>query len=299
MLKPGRNFIIWNALISGIFFLTTSCERAIDLIPPDASEKLVVEAVIEQDMPPKVVLTRSLGYFKAISPEILVNSFVRDAQVEVSDGISSIILEEFADTLAPGLILFHYSVDTAASDFRGLQGKEYSLRITVENQLYTATTTIPPLRKTMDSIWWKPAPDSTTGKVIVMGRFTDPPGYGNYIRYFTQRNNEPFYPGLSSVFDDQVVDGQIYNFQVDRGINRNMEFDFEDFAFFDRGDTVIVKFCNIDKATYDFWRTLEYSYSSIGSPFSTPTRVMGNISGGALGYFGGYSVQYRSLQVPF
>jgi hypothetical protein len=55
---------------------------------------------------------------------------------------------------------------------------------------------------------------------------------------------------------------------------------------------------NIDKTTFDFWRTMEYSYQSVGNPFSTPTKVMGNISGNALGYFGGYATQYRTLIVP-
>jgi hypothetical protein len=58
-----------------------------------------------------------------------------------------------------------------------------------------------------------------------------------------------------------------------------------------------VKFTNIDKATFDFWRTMEYSYSSIGNPFASPTTVQGNIKG-ALGYFGGYAAQYKRLIIP-
>ena len=60
-----------------------------------------------------------------------------------------------------------------------------------------------------------------------------------------------------------------------------------------RGDSVTVKLANIDKATYDFWRTMEYNYQSIGNPFSSPTVVMSNISNDALGYFGGYAAQYN------
>ena len=60
------------------------------------------------------------------------------------------------------------------------------------------------------------------------------------------------------------------------------------YSYFGRGDIMSVKFCNIDKAVFDFWRTMEYSYASIGNPFSSPTKVIGNISNGALGYFGGY-----------
>jgi hypothetical protein len=43
---------------------------------------------------------------------------------------------------------------------------------------------------------------------------------------------------------------------------------------------------------------MEFSYASVGNPFSTPTKVMSNISNGALGYFGGYASQYRTLIIP-
>ncbi len=64
--------------------------------------------------------------------------------------------------------------------------------------------------------------------------------------------------------------------QVERGVDRNEDLP-EDYSFFDKGDTVTLKLCNIDKATFDFWRTMEFSYSSIGNPFSSPTKVMSNI----------------------
>jgi hypothetical protein len=131
-----------------------------------------------------------------------------------------------------------------------------------------------------------------------MGKIKDPPGFGNYIRFYTQTGPGPFYPGLNSVFDDQIIDGTTYDIEIEKGIDRNTKIDFDNYSFFNRGDTVTVKFCNIDKAAFDFWRTMEYSYSSIGNPFSSPTKVTGNIQGGALGYFGGYAVQYKTLVIP-
>ena len=72
----------------------------------------------------------------------------------------------------------------------------------------------------------------------------------------------------------------------------------EGYTFFDKGDTVVFKLSNIDRSTFEFWRTMEFSYSSVGNPFSSPTKVLGNISNGALGYFGGYASQYRSIIIP-
>lgn len=125
----------------------------------------------------------------------------------------------------------------------------------------------------------------------------DRPGLGDYIRYYTRVGKGPFLPGFNSVFDDQIIDGTSYTVTVDKGFDRNTEFS-DSTAYFRKGDTVTVKVCNIDKVTYDFWRTYEFSFQSIGNPFSSPTNILGNISNGALGYFGGYAAQHRSVIIP-
>ena len=60
----------------------------------------------------------------------------------------------------------------------------------------------------------------------------------------------------------------------------------------------MITFDTLAKATYDFWRTMEFTYASVGNPFASPTKVMSNMQGGALGYFGGYASQYRTLIIP-
>jgi Domain of unknown function (DUF4249) len=82
-------------------------------------------------------------------------------------------------------------------------------------------------------------------------------------------------------------------------VNRNFPVNVDDNSFFNKGDSVVIKLANIDKATYDFWRTMEFNYQSVGNPFSTPTVVLSNISSGALGYFGGYAAQYKGLLIPY
>ena len=278
-----------------------SCEKSISFTPQNANPSLVVDANIQNGSQPFVTLSRSLNYFSKISTEELQNAFVHNAVISISNGSKTHLLREYKQDLGGGYFSYTYTTDTAnlATAFYGEFGKSYFLSIQVDGKEYTASTTIPLLTKTLDSLWTKPAPDNPdTNKVVLMTHTTDPPGFGNYIRYFTKTNDEPFYPGLNSVGDDQVIDGKNYEVQVDRGVDRNAEIDFEEYAFFFKGDRVTVKLCNIDKATFDFFRTLEYSYSSIGNPFSSPTKVIGNISGGALGYFGGYAVQLITIQIP-
>lgn len=279
----------------------TACEKTVQFDVGEGKPKLVVEATIENGQAPVVFLSNSLSFYAKADPATITNSFVRNAFVDVSDGVKTHRLKEYVMPIVGGFYFFYYSINpaTPSTIFYGEVNKSYSLRImTEEGIVYTAVTTIPDTTRTIDSLFWKPAPPGNPpGKASLMLRATDRPGYGDYIRYFTKRNDEIFYPGLNSVYDDQVIDGSSYEVQVERGLDRNVVHPAGS-LYFDRGDTVTLKLCNIDKATYDFWRTMEFNFASIGNPFSTPTRVISNISGGALGYFGGYAAQQRTIVIP-
>lgn len=280
--------------------LLSSCEKAISFKLDSTQPSLVVEASIENGQAPLVILSSSFDYFSNISPEILAASFVHNAVITMSNGTKTHTLKEYFYSSPANQKVYYYSIDSAnlATAFVGTFNTAYTMTIQAGGKTYTATTTIPALAKKVDSIWWRKAPDNPdTSKVILVAKVTDPPGYGNYIRYFTKTNSDPFYPGLNSVYDDQVIDGTTYSADVERGVNRNEKLDRENYSFFERGDTITLKFANIDKACFDFWRTMEYSYSSIGNPFASPTKVLSNIKGG-LGYFGGYATQYKTIIVP-
>ncbi|HVZ58064.1 MAG TPA: DUF4249 domain-containing protein [Chitinophagaceae bacterium] len=281
--------------------ILAACEKDIRFKLDQSAPRLVVDASIENGMAPVVVLSRSLDYFSQIDPAILQASFVHGATVTLSDGTRSQQLREYSRDAGGGYTLFYYTSDSSnpAGSFVGALKHQYELTIVTEGQQYQATTTIPDTTKRIDSVYWKAAPPGLPpGKVALMVRLTDPPGYGDYMRYFTRANQEPFYPGINSVFDDQIIDGTTYDVQVDRGFPRNLAGKNDSLVYFSRGDTVTLKLCRIDKATFDFWRTMEYSYASIGNPFSSPTQVISNIRPTALGYFGGYAAQYRTLIIP-
>lgn len=281
--------------------LLFSCEKAADIKLNETGPKLVVEATIENNTVPIVNLSKSTGYFANLTPAILAGSYVHNADVYVSNGIVTHKLKEYAVPGGGGFIFYYYSIDSAniSTAFTGETGRQYSIRIITEGKEYTALTTIPQITRQIDSLFWQQAPvGNDTNKVSLMVKATDRPGYGDYIRYFTKRNRELFYPGLNSVYDDQIIDGTTYVLPVERGILRDGGTISEDYDLFEKGDTVTLKLCNIDKATYDFWRTMEFSYASVGNPFSSPTKVLGNIKGGALGYFGGYASQYRTIIIP-
>ena len=290
-------------LLSSLLLLMLGCEKKIDFNLKDADQLLTVDASIENGQDPVVILTKSLNYFSKVSAEVIGNSLVKDAEVYISTGNSTHQLRRY-DLIVPGTTIpfSYYSTDLSSPStiIKGEFGKQYQLRIVWQQKEYKASTNIPQVRKTIDSMWWVKAPNTpdTSTKVVVRAKVSDPQPFGDYARYFTRVNRGAFYPGFNSVFDDAFVNGTTYTVDVDRGIDRNVDLDFEEYGFFKKGDTVTVKFSNIDKATFDFWRTVEFSYQSIGNPFSSPTKILGNISNGALGYFGGYGNQFTTVIIP-
>lgn len=283
------------AAVSIMFF--SSCEKKISFNLNSVTPLLVVDAQIENDKAPVVVLTKSFGYFNTLSAQALSASFVHGATVMMSNGTLTQQLKEYTVFLGNGYSAYYYSIDTTnlSQAFNGAFNSHYSLDIKTEGQEYISSTTIPLLTKHPDSLWFVKAPMNPDSNArILMTRTTDPPGLGNYIRYFTKRNNDNFLPGPNSVYDDAVIDGTTYTISVDPGIDRNNPVNGDN-NFFRKGDTVTVKVCDIDKATYTFWNTWEFAQQSLGNPFAQPNKVIGNISNGALGAFYGYAGWYHTL----
>lgn len=273
-----------------------SCEKDIDFNLNESEPVLTVDGRIENDVAPIIVLTKSFSYYQEIDAPLLSASFVRNADVTLSNGTLTHKLKEYSVALVPGLSAYYYSIDSSnpATAFVGELNKTYTLKIVSEGKEYLSNTGIPASVNYPDSVWFKPAPQNPdTNKRVMYIRAKDPAGRGNYVRYFTKKNDGPFLPG-ENVFDDQVIDGSTYQIQLPQGIDRNGPVK-EDSSFYNKGDTVTLKFCAIDKATYTFWTTWEFSYQSIGNPFAQPNKVVGNISNGALGVFAGYAAGYRTV----
>ncbi|HEY0058126.1 MAG TPA: DUF4249 domain-containing protein [Flavisolibacter sp.] len=285
-------------LLFALFVFLTGCEKSIDFDLEESEPKLVVEATIENGVPPIVVLSSSLNYFSRLSPQILAESFVHDAVVRISNGDKTHQLKEYAVPLGSNIFIYYYSIDSAdlSTAFTGELNKSYTLQVVSKGEEYRATTEIGAFNKRIDSVWFKPRPGDSS-EVSVLVKATDPAGFGDYVRYWTKINRGPLLPGFASVYDDFIIDGTTYELEVEPGVDRNDIRDGEERAF-KRGDTVTLKLSSIGKATYDFWRTMEYTYASVGNPFSSPIKVTSNISNNALGYFGGYASQYRTIIIP-
>lgn len=290
-------------LLCSLFY--TSCEKEVDIKLNTGASKLVVDGQIETDGYPVVILTKSIGYFSKIDLTTLENNFAHGAVVKVSDGIQTVTLKEYSlDTGINNLNKFYlYSIDTSNVSnlsFKGIVEHQYTLTIDFEGKRYESTTKIPRV-KPIDSMWFRqPTGDpKVPTSVMMFVKFSDPDTLGNYIRYFTRRNNQLFFPGLNSVYEDDIVNGTtIDSLNLAAGYNRSKEPNLDSLGLFFRGDTVTLRWCALDKAAFDFFRTFEYATGTVGNPFAAPVNVQSNIKGGALGVWAGYGSSYTTRVVP-
>lgn len=322
-----RSFLKIFSQFLGIMAISVSCTKNIDIeLPPDAAQ-VIVEGNIENGRPPFVLLTRSFEVFSPLNVNDLSGYFIHDAQIRVSSAQDTVqlvefclqdlplspeeqstLLESFGFSIDSGAVLPDVCVYTVADifsfftsgscSFMGEENRSYDLRILSEGKTFSAQTRIP-YAVPMDSLSWRPHPDPLrTDLVSVYVNLAFPSIPGNFIRYQTQRNQEPFYfPRTQSVYDDKLVAGTYVSLPVERGQDPNERIDFDNFSYFWKGDTVSVKWMNIDARTFDFFYTLENDGG--GSPFASYLRVKSNIQGeGSLGIWGGYAVRYYTLIVP-
>jgi len=287
------------ALFSILFF--QGCQKDITIDLPTAERKLVVDGRIFTNEVPRVWLTYSFPFFQPFAGldinnvDELAQFLALDAEVTVSDGIITDCLTLTFDTT------FFPPVFYMGDSIVGEENRTYFLTIKLQGKTYTASTYIP-YAVMLDSIRWRPE-----GKLDSLGPcllyFTDPPIYGNIYRLFCKRQGYTHYRPIfdPSVLDDQSFNGQKIEFPFYRPDPRNFLFFKDDTLtegeqkerfYWKRGDSIFVRFCSIDRVSYEFIRTFEDAANTSGNPFSNPTTVKGNISGGAVGGWIGYAAFY-------
>lgn len=308
------NYIILGSILCITMFLFVSCEKEIKLKSTTLQNAVVVEGHIENGLPPYVLLTKNSSFFGNLNLNDLGAYFISGASIMVKTDNDSVSLVEYNTALLhtlPDSVLitlaaqFGIKIDSATqfpnisiytvgphdSGFVGIVGKKYDLRIDVNGKRITSTTTIP-TPVFFDSLWSRPHPNPALADSFyqVYGLLQDPPGAGNYYRYFTKSNNGPFLISNTSVFDDAFFNGKKFQIFIPKGhpIGFDANTDFNRAGYWNIGDTICtVKLCQIDKAHYDFWRTVEANRQSQGNPFSSVVYVKSNVNG-ALGVWGGY-----------
>lgn len=316
--------------LSMFLLLLVSCTTVITVDIPDPEDAIVVEGSIENGEPPYVLLTRNSAFFGGIDLNDIESYFVRDAQIKITsnkgemvvltefclnEGLLNLLTDEEKRELASSLgydlndstdvpnvciytipNIIDYLNDPNAPVFKGKLNTRYDLEVIVEDKTLTSTTLIPNLNEIVSLSYRAHSDPSRDSLVSVYLELDDPDTAGNFIRYWTQRNDDDMYaPVGGSVFDDLLFNGQQFSFPVERGQDPEDDIDLDTYSYFWRGDTVVIKLASIDNPHYDFWLTIENDNGD--SPFSAPTKIRSNIEGG-LGIWGGYAADYDTIIIP-
>jgi len=285
-MKHFRILLLFTALV-----FTLSCEESIDdLKLPAYQPKLVIDGWIEQGQFAEVTLTQSASYFADIDSVALREALVSTAKVSVSDGETTEVLTLFrnSDKFPP----FFYQ----GTKLKGEVGKTYTLLVETEGEIFEASTSIPP-PPTFDSLWFE-FDNEIDSSGALWATFTDEPAVENYYRVFTRQESKDneFVPMYLSAIGDKFFDGKSFSFNILKGTEGLS--DISNDFYFTRGDTLRIRFCSIDQAHFDFWRTLEREVFSVGNPFSgSGNEILSNTSDGTLGIWGGYGASYYRIIV--
>jgi hypothetical protein len=322
-----------NYFLMFVVITFTACSKTIQVDIPPTAQQVVVDGSIENGVPPIILLTKSQQFFSNTNLNNLGTYFIHGAQLKVtgSDG-SQVQLVEFclqdlnlppsqtatllsalgytsADSAnvvnvcaytVPDIVTYYL---TGTCSYVGKERTTYNLDI-VTPPLYgrdsvhvTSYTTIP-VAIGMDSLVVRPDPDPKTADSMaaIYAYVTVPDTFGNFLRYKTKVNSQPFYTAFGgSVYDDKLFVGLHIGLPIERGQSPDAEFDLSTDTYFFKGDTVTVKWSNIDSRTYQFFYTLENDGG--GSPFSSPIKIKTNVTNG-LGCWAGYATKYYTVIVP-
>jgi hypothetical protein len=308
------------ALILLFASLFTACQKEVTVQLPPYDEKLVVDGKIETGLPPIIFLSTTKDIFGDNSQSAIFGDYISDATILISDGTQTDTLQticsdnipkEYQDIgyalfgIPPAMMSkFHIcAYSTSNPAFFGKVGENYRIEIQYKEKKYSASTSI--VEPTyLDSVYWKPE-KNTQDYGYAYAHLTDPADRYNAYFWEVLRSNigkdgKPidlkFHKTGNPVFDDQFINGISFEFFYENPRTWRDTTIPENFrGLYKRNDTVIVKFSSLDKPTFNFLQKKYVQINNGGNPFSIPINVPTNISGGALGYFGGYSTTYYNL----
>ena len=316
-----------------IFFLFIffACEKEIQLDIPSAGKEIVVQAMIQEGYPPLVQLTWSDSYFATIDSNSYNEMFISGAKIIIynQDRTDSVILAEIDALIQgfpPGIYTdsnINFNANPPFSNFNDFckEGSSYHLKVIFENDTLTATTSIPNATP-LDSIWF--VPDEIYpeyGDFYIW--YDDPDTMGNNVMFehkrlahFSLKKKESksdamFIKAFGAVRNDfEGVNGNAFVSFFERGRSSNFtttgftdhKASFANFqsAYYNDtvgevfADTVLFRFSQLDKASFEFWRSVIAQDLMNGNPFAEPMNLKSNINGG-LGVFEGKAAVYYKL----
>jgi Domain of unknown function (DUF4249) len=240
-----------------------ACKKVINVDLNNADPKLVIEGIIDDNNFTQVSLTKSVKFSNS-------NNFpaVSGATVTIKDNLGTIytLTEASAGKYKNAALL-------------GTPGRTYTLTVLAEGKTYSSVSTMP-MPVNLDTILTERVVFGTQATWSVAPAYYDPPGFGNYYKFYKSINNKPV--PTYWIWDDRFSNDVISTrplIQTDSIIKLN--------------DSVQVEMQCIDKNIYRYFAALEGTQSGN----TVPANPDSNISGGCLGYFSAQTSQKMTVKV--
>lgn len=270
-------------LLIAVSVIAGACTERIEIDLDDTYTRLVVDGQITSDdtATHKILLSESTSYFYNQPPPPVINA---DVRVTDNDGNVNLLSEE-----SPGI----YQLPQG---FKAEIGKTYTLDIELEQEIdgqshYTASSITPNINDTA-YIELGYEPDwGEKGYYVVKCYYWDPPEVNFYM--FNIYKNDTLL--TDTITKKQVVDDRFYNGGFTNGIGVGYLDQSNKREIMRPGDVITFQACSVTEGyAYFIWEVQEEVSFSTPMFSGPPANVVGNINGGAIGYFTTYSVIYAS-----
>lgn len=253
-----------------LIILLTSCENVIEIDLDYMKPRLVIEGVINDfDNKCIIKLSKTTDYFNQKT-----NPTVSDAVITLTDNAGTIV--KFNE-IEPGSYL--------GERIHTKSNINYTLNILSEGDSYVAKATIPQKVK-IDSLTCLYNSESIFYEVgyVVSCHFSDPEEFHNFYRLKTYNiNDKTKAKNSKDIYNDDLFNGNKVELPWSYDVYQEL-------------DTVVVELYSLDVQTYDYYKTLfPISGGAEMMSMSTPANPNTNISNGALGYFGAYTISRDTI----
>lgn len=259
------------SLIIALAMGLSSCEKVIEVDIKESASQIVIEGTVDDVSDQQMVkITRSVSYTEN-------NTYppVTGAQVVVTDSRGG---KHTFEELSPGIYV---------SPFKGQPTVTYNMSITVNDQSYTAQSTMPrPVE--LDSLSLTEVTFGGEDRKVVAVHYQDPPDYTNQYRYVMKVNGTQTRRVYAN--NDRLTNGNNVKDQLFYSSDDDNE-EIND------GDVVDVELQCIDKQVYKYWVTLADQSQNGPGGGVTPGNPPSNISNGALGYFSAHTTRRKTITI--
>lgn len=253
-------------------FSFSSCQKVIKVDLNTANPQYVIEAnLYEGTHDFKVQITKTVSYFDGGTPP-----GVSTATVTLTDNIHP---SQTLTSNGDGLYII--------PNYTATNNTTYQLTVTDNGNTFVASSYLP-VSPIVDSLTYEKFNGGFGGpKDLVLPKlhFKDSLGISNFYRVIVIRNdtllNEPFDMIL---YDDKLRDGEYIHAPV-----------FS--AFSQKGDSLDVQLFSMDEKVFDYFTTLSDILTGDANNSAAPANPNSNWSNNALGYFGAFSSQKKSVRI--